>query len=118
MPRSDLICLSHTLYRESRGELPEASKAVLEVVLNRMTAKHLSACSVVVQHRQFAWWHFKYLFVSDKKMLTSLYNVIIMEPVLNDEKYLWFYSGKKPKWTKEMTCRKISTMYFCKLKEN
>lgn len=111
------VCLSHMLYHEARGELPEVLKAVLEVTENRMRYYKRSACQVVSAYKQYSWFYNNYLFVKDKYMLTLLKNTDKLAPTLNDLSYMWFYSGKKPKWSYQMKCREIGHMNFCKQQE-
>ncbi len=50
----NLGLLALCLWREARGESPEARRAVLHVILNRMRAGRKSAADVVLKPRHFS----------------------------------------------------------------
>ena len=115
-PTIDERCLSEALYREASGEPLRAVKAVLEVIKNRMHLKKKYACDIIAEKRQFSWHHLGYSFYFNEERLTRLSEVDKMEAVLGDDSYLYFYSGEKPIWARQMKCKKINHLNFCKLK--
>lgn len=56
-PKDEHMCLSHSIYHESRGEPIEGQVMVANVIINRVKHKEFpdSICSVVHQRNQFEW---------------------------------------------------------------
>lgn len=106
-------CLSNALYWESRGESIKGQKAVADVVTNRTVKSGKSVCEVVAEPRQFAWYSKKPLLPLDSNMRKLLTDTASVRTILSLEHY-YFYSGKKPAWSRKMICKKIERHNFCK----
>lgn len=50
----NLVCKAWVVKDEARGESMKGQRAVLDVVLKRMSTRHLTACEVVMQESQFS----------------------------------------------------------------
>ncbi len=110
----DRLCYASAVWHEARGEPRNGRRSVIDTIYNRAVVLGISACEVVAQPRQFAWYKRKGLVrLTDEEI--AVYNSAIEHPaVLTDEKYRWFYSGTRPVWAKEMNCRAIGNHKFCK----
>lgn len=82
---SDAKCVASTLYGESRGEPLEGSRAVLDVIQERMLSRDMTACQVVSEPGQFAGYNSKRLITIN--MLTALATVVKMSPVAPEAQY-------------------------------
>jgi hypothetical protein len=116
-PDSGSKCLASAIYHEARGEKVKAQRAVLDVVMNRMVESGKSACEVLAERRQFPWHARKGWKPYNDSQRELLSEVLTYPKVLKDEKFKWFYSGGAPGWAKDMTCRRISRLTFCKEKK-
>jgi hypothetical protein len=88
-------------------------RAVLDTITNRMLATGQTACSVVFARGQFSWSKRKPLLAYGDDQRAMLGEVLTHPKVLNSEKYKFFYSGVRPTWAYNMSCRKIHGHYFC-----
>ena len=106
---TDLDCLAHNIYFESRNQSVAAQFAVASVTLNRVRSPKYpnTICEVVKQRHQFSWfWDGK----SDKPYEKKAYWTAMMVAVIAlSEKYsdntkgaLFYHSVKvNPKWAKQ-----------------
>ncbi len=104
---TELECKALVIYKESRSEPLQGSRAVLDVLHNRMREGNLPACAVAKAKGQFPWMAKKHYKIT-KDMLTRLNKVSMMKPVLN-KKYL-FFNTKPHKFGKKV--KKIGNHYF------
>jgi spore germination cell wall hydrolase CwlJ-like protein len=111
------VCLGSLLYYESRGEPLKTQRAVLDSVFNRVVHSGLSPCEVVKQPHQFSWYGKKPMLAWSSPLEWHLTKVM-GHPRMLSYSDRWFYSGAPPEWAKNMRCRKIGAMHFCKEKEN
>ena len=109
-------CLATALHYEARGEALAGRRAVYDVILHRMGDRGLSACGVIYQRGQFSWSKGKPVMAFDAERRELLRGVVGHRKILTSEKYLYFYSGEKPKWSYDMKCRRIGKQYFCRIK--
>lgn len=111
-------CMASALYWEARGESLAGKKAVQEVILNRSMATGKTVCAVVKEKHQFSWVGKKPFLPLNDDMRWMLQEVKEARPVLRDDAYLYFHSGKKPSWTRRMICRMIGNHRFCAERRN
>jgi hypothetical protein len=111
---TDSQCLATALHYEARGEPLVGRRAVLDTITNRMLATGKSACSIVLARGQFAWSKRRPLLAYGNDQRAMLGEVLKHPKVLNSEKYTYFFSGAKPVWAYNMSCRKIHGHNFCK----
>lgn len=107
-------CLVAAIYHEARGEKQAAKRAVVEVIANRSFKSGKSVCEVVAAKRQFSWYARKGVAKMDRALERMLEETFQHPKVLMNEKYMWFYSGKQPVWAKDMKCRMIGRLNFCR----
>lgn len=110
-------CLVAAIYHEARGEPVKAQRAVAEVVLNRAWKSGKSVCEVVAARRQFAWYAKHKIKVMDSALARLLDNAFKQQRILENENFLYFYSGSTPIWAKGMSCRPLGRLRFCKEKK-
>lgn len=110
-------CMANAIWHEARGESLAGKKAVQEVILNRAMATGKTVCAVIKEPYQFSWFGKKPFLPYNDEMRWMLLEVKEHRPVLINEKYMFFHSGKRPSWTKRMACRIIGGHRFCKEKE-
>jgi spore germination cell wall hydrolase CwlJ-like protein len=111
-------CMSSAIYYEARSESIAGKKAVQEVILNRANAQGKTICQVVRARAQFSWFPWKRIRKFDEEMQKLLTEVNESPKILNDDRYMYFYSSKiKPIWAMKMKCRKIDSQRFCRSKE-
>ncbi len=110
-------CLASAIYYEARGEIRQAQRAVYELVMNRVFFYKKSICMVVEMKSQFSWYKQHKIKRMDEEMWKTLQAVNEHPTVLNDGKVLFMYSGKIPYWARNMECRKIGNLNFCKEKQ-
>lgn len=115
---SDSTCLSAMLKHEAQTESKVATRAVLDVTLNRVAKSRKTACRVIKEPGAYSWHHKNYKFKVIEKDLTRLSEIGNMSPVL-DEDYLWFFNKRlHPIWAKKLKCDRIIGMHkFCKEKK-
>ena len=111
-------CMASAIYYEARGEPLAGRKAVQEVILNRSQATGKTVCAVVKERAQFSWWPEKPIRQFDDELKWMLHEVKTAAPVLKDDSYKFFYSGKKrPSWARQTVCRIIAKQTYCNEKE-
>jgi spore germination cell wall hydrolase CwlJ-like protein len=111
---SDERCKAYATYRESSGEPLRGSKAVLEVLENRMKAAGKSCMAIVAEKGQFSWSKRKIVMKLPQKWLTRWEEVRSMPPVL-PSCAMWFHNNaiRKPDWAKrKRLVAKIHRHYF------
>jgi spore germination cell wall hydrolase CwlJ-like protein len=101
-------CKGMALHVESRGEPLAGSKAVLQVIHNRMRIRKKSACQIIFAKGQFPWaknirsWRLT-------KAQVARYNVVVaMAPVVSRQTY--YFNYRPMKWG--VFCCKIGGQYF------
>ncbi len=114
---SDYSCLGNALYMESRGEPLKGSKAVYDVIVNRAHSTGKSLCDVIWAKGQFQWTK-KHVMLPEHKWV-SLYQQVMSQPKVLDNKHKWFYNPSlaKPVWAKKMKCKMVGRHNFCKEKQ-
>lgn len=94
--QSELACKAVAVYVESRGEPVRASKAVLQVLQNRMHIDNQTACQVVKRKGAFPWARKKNNWKITNDMLTRYFDAYKMLPVVNIDAY--YFNDKPVKW--------------------
>ena len=111
---TDSQCLASAIHYEARGEPLAGRRAVLDTITNRMLATGKSACGVVLQRGQFSWSKSKPLLEYNSKQKKILSETLKHPRVLINENHTYFYSGSKPYWAHDMTCKRIYNQTFCR----
>ena len=119
IPPEELLCLSHNVYHEARGEKEEGQVAVAFLTLNRVKSERYpsSVCDVVMEDRgsksydcQFSWYcdgksdeplntkaYYKAMKISLKAMTGDIDNPI------KDATHYYAYGIKTPVWASKLT---------------
>jgi len=112
---TSVMCLSVTVWRESRSEPLRASKFVYDVVLERSIRYGKDVCETVLTKHQFQGMTQEKIVRDWKKGLTLLQNVGNVEAACKD--CLFFYSGEQPVWARKMrVVKKVGKLTFLKEK--
>lgn len=85
--QSELACKVISLHMETQGSPPEVSKAVLQVIRNRMRIDKQTACQVVKRKGAFPWSRKKHNWKFTHGMLTRYFTCLKMEPVVGINTY-------------------------------
>ncbi len=113
----DFNCLVWVISDESRGEPVKGSRAVYEVILNRMRVRGLTACEVVKEPHQFSGYHKGMKMKWNNEDLTRYQEVVSMENIVADAQY-FHATYVKPKWRLKMArIVKIGRHIFYRVKE-
>lgn len=114
----DRGCLAVAVFKEANSTSVRSQKAVLQVVQNRMSAQHKSACAIVQQPRQFSWYH-GVIPTANKKMLDNISKLEHTKPVVG-KGVMWFHNTHvQPKWANNMQLvTTIDGQKFYKMRKN
>lgn len=108
-------CEGSLIWWEARGEASKAQRGVLDVARNRAEEKGKSVCQIIAEKEQFVWYKSNRIVPLDDERKAMLDSASSNSKVLTNEK--WFYSGPRPLWAKNMTCRVMGHLHFCKEKK-
>lgn len=113
-PPSESECMAMAIYREARGESLRGQKAVLDAIHTRMRQRHLSACEVVMEYKQFSGLKKYMLFDIPKEALTNYENVVKLPVVVKDCAY-YHATYVRPEWANKMIiCKQLGLHIFYK----
>ncbi len=105
-------CLSWVLNSEARGEPLKGSRAVLDVVYERMARKDITACQVVMEKGQFSGYKIGMKLAINEDMLTRLEEASRIEPVAKGCTH-FHARNVSPTWAKSMTkCASVGGHIF------
>jgi hypothetical protein len=112
----DEKCLSSAIWFESRGEPVKARRAVVDTILHRASDSGKTVCEVVAAPGQFPWYKKKGLVSYNTARRELLADTLSTPKVLKDEKFKFFNGRVKMAFMRDMYCKKIGNMFFCKEK--
>ena len=107
----NLVCLTHNIYFEARGESPKGQLAVAHVTMNRVESGRYpdDVCDVVYQKNQFSWTKTNIVIKSQElynKAMKIAYNVLLGDTKDPTHGALYFHSiNIEPNWNRTVTAQ-------------